>query len=171
MKAKTILLALITALLLISGTGCNTVGADSDTVTAFHNNLRITFELSSRTVDPGDEITVTVQLRNVSGQPVSMITAVPVLFAFYAMQGETVIPFEGTLFLFPGIIGSFEIGVGQTHTVTHQIRVRLQESDPVTGQPVGVPAGTYKLVAVPTTISINGEPGSLSELSQSFQVR
>lgn len=171
MKSKPILSALITAMLLISGTGCNTVGADSDTVTAFHNKLRITFELSSRTVDPGDEITVNVQLRNVTGQPVSLVTSVPVLFAFYVMQGETAIPFEGTMSLFPGIIGSFEIGVGQTHSVTHLIRARLQEADPVTGQPVGVQAGTYKLVAVPTTISINGEPGSLPELSQTFQVR
>lgn len=171
MRTNTFALILITAALLITGSGCNTVGADSDTVTAFHSKVRMSLELSERAVDPLGEITITVQLRNVTSQPVNMVTSVPVLFTFYVMQDETVIPFEGTLFLFPGIIGNREIAVGQTYTVTHKVTASLQQPDPETGQPIPAPSGTYKLVAVPTVISINGEPGSLPELTQTFRVR
>ncbi|WP_124245553.1 hypothetical protein [Cyclonatronum proteinivorum] len=161
----------MTAALLCTGTGCNTVGADSDTVTVWLNQLRVTMELSERAVAPGDELTVTIRLHNRSNQPLQLVTAKPVIAGYYVKQDDDIIPFEGTLLMLPGLIGNFEIGGSETLTFTHPITARLQQTDPETGEPVPAQAGWYTLLAVPTIISINGEPGHLPELAQTFRVR
>lgn len=170
---RNIILALITAALLAAGFGCNTVGTDGDSFVNFRSQLRLSAELSERNLEPEQAFTATLQIRNVTGREIVLVTSPPRIADVIVRQNGELIWITGTMSGGPGIFGYHAVLPGQTYTETFAFEAveRRYDSETRTFYDVPLEPGEYDLHIIPNVGMVDDEQIRLPEIRKRFRVR
>lgn len=165
------LLVLIGLLTLL--TGCDTVGTDANPYVNFRSQLRLSAELSERNLEPEQAFTATLQIRNVTGREIVLVTSPPRIADVIVRQNGELIWITGTMSGGPGIFGYHAVLPGQTYTETFAFEAveRRYDSETHTFFYVPLEPGEYDLYFIPNVGMVDDEQVRLPEIRKTFRVR